>query len=153
VSNVIFLDSGPLGLITHPQRTAEVIAVTEWLARCILGGSRVFVPAIVYYELTRELLRANKTSSIRRLDAFVNVSPDRYVPLSDPALRLAAELWAKARQQGQQTADAKVIDIDVILAAQALSFGAPSSELVVATTNPRHLARFTTARHWNQILT
>jgi hypothetical protein len=60
VSQVLFLDSGPLGLLTHPQRSAEVLAVTEWLTRCLLSGSRVIVPAIVYYELKRELLRANK---------------------------------------------------------------------------------------------
>jgi hypothetical protein len=94
VSQVIFLDSGPLGLLLHPQRSAEVVAVTEWLSRCLLNGSRVFVPAIVYYELKRELLRANKASSIGRLDTFVNTMPGRYIPLSDEALRLAAELWA-----------------------------------------------------------
>jgi hypothetical protein len=60
VSQVLFLDSGPLGLLTHPQRSAEVLAITEWLTRCLLSGRRVIVPAIVYYELKRELLRANK---------------------------------------------------------------------------------------------
>ena len=29
----LFLDSGPLGLLTHPQRSGEVIATTEWLSR------------------------------------------------------------------------------------------------------------------------
>jgi len=151
VSQVLFLDSGPLGLLTHPQRSAEVVAVTEWLSRCPLSGSRVFVPAIVYYELKRELLRAKKTFSIGRLDAFINATPGRYVPLSDEALRLAAELWAKARQEGQPTADPKAIDIDVIIAAQALAFGAPSSYLLIATTNPKHLSQFTAAKHWNEI--
>lgn len=148
----LFLDSGPLGLLTHPQRSTEVIAVTDWLYRCLLSGSRAFVPAIVYYEIKRELLRANKLFSIGRLDAFVNATPERYVPLSDEALRLAAELWAKARQAGKPTADRRAIDIDAIIAAQALSFAQPSSQLVIATTNPKHLARFTSAKHWNEIL-
>jgi predicted nucleic acid-binding protein len=110
VSQFLFLDSGPLGLITHPQRSAEVIAATD------------------------------------------NVTPGRYVPLSDEALRLAAELWARSRQEGQPTADSKALDIDVILAAQALSFGVPPAEVVVATTKPRHFAQFITAKAWPEIL-
>jgi predicted nucleic acid-binding protein len=152
VSQALFLDSGPLGLLIHPQRSAEVVAITEWLSRCLLSGCQVFVPAIVYYELKRELLRAKKTFSIGRLDAFLNATPGRYLPLSDDALRLAAELWAKARQEGHPTADAKAIDIDVIIAAQVLSFGTPAAAPVVATTNPKHLSQFTAAKHWNEIL-
>ena len=146
----LFLDSGPLGLLTHPQRSAEVIAVTEWLAGFLYSGARVIVPAIVYYELKRELLRAKKTFGIGRLDAFVNAASGRYLPLSDEALRLAAELWAQSRQAGFPTAEPKALDIDVLIAAQALSFRDPS-EVVVATTNPRHLAQFVTARRWNEI--
>jgi len=152
VSQALFLDSGPLGLLTHPQRSAEVIAITDWLSRCLLNGNQVFVPAIVYYELKRELLRAKKTFSLGRLDSFVNATPARYVPLSDEALRLAAELWAKARQDGRPTADAKAIDVDVIVAAQSLTFQASSAEVVVVTTNAKHLAQFTAAKHWNEIL-
>jgi hypothetical protein len=77
----------------------------------------VIAPAIGYYELKRELLRANKTFSIGRLDEFINAIPGRYLPLSDEALRLAAELLAKSRQQGQPPADPKALDIDVIIAA------------------------------------
>jgi predicted nucleic acid-binding protein len=150
VSQFVVLDSGPLGLLTHPQRSAEVVAVTEWLSGCLLSGARVIVPAIVYYELKRELLRAQKTLSVGRLDAFVNAASGRYLPLSDEALRLAAELWAQSRRQGRPTAEANALDIDVLIAAQALLFAAPS-EVVVATTNPKHLAQFVTARHWNQI--
>jgi predicted nucleic acid-binding protein len=140
VSRFLVLDSGPLGLLTHPQRNAEVIAITEWLARCLLSGDRVIVPAIVYYELKRELLRAGKGMSIARLDAFPATTPGRYLPLSDEALRLAAELWAKARQQGRPGADAKDLDVDIILAAQALSFGPAPSDVVVASTNAKHLS-------------
>jgi predicted nucleic acid-binding protein len=151
VSRVFFLDSGPLGLLTHPQRSPEVLAVAEWLSRCLLSGSRVIVPAIVYYELKRELLRAKKGFGIARLDAFVAASPGRYLPLSDEALRLAADLWARSRQQGRPTADPKALDIDVIIAAQALSFVA-GEEVTVATTNPKHLAQFVTAKNWNEIV-
>jgi predicted nucleic acid-binding protein len=152
VSQILFLDSGPLGLITHPQRSAEVIAVTDWLSRCLFSGFRVMVPAIVYYELKRELLRARKTFSIGRLDAFINAAPGRYVPLSDEALRLAAELWAQARQKGKPTAEDSGLDIDVLIAAQALSFGAPPGDVVIATTNPKHLSQFISARTWSELL-
>ena len=110
------------------------------------------MPAIVYYDLKRELLRAKKTVSIGRLDVFINATPGRYLPLSDEALRLAAELWAKSRQEGQPTADSKAIGVDVILAAQAFSFGSSASQVIIATTNPKHLAQFINAKRWNEIL-
>jgi predicted nucleic acid-binding protein len=147
----IFLDSGPLGLLTQPQRSAEVIGVTEWLSRRLLAGAQIIVPAIVYYELKRELLRARKTGGIARLDAFVAAYPGRYLALTDEALRLAAELWAHSRQQGRPTAEAAALDIDVLVAAQVLSF-ADSADLIVATTNPKHLAQFIPAKNWDEIL-
>jgi predicted nucleic acid-binding protein len=148
VSDVLVLDSGPLGLITQPQRSHQVVAITDWLKDCLRTGARVLVPAIVYYEIKRELLRANKTVGIARLDLFVNAASDRYIPLTDDSLRLAAELWAHSRQAGRPTADATALDIDVLLAAQALKIaGTP----VIATTNPKHLSLFTPARHWKDI--
>jgi predicted nucleic acid-binding protein len=153
VSYVIVLDSGPLGLITHPRYgSAEVVEATDWISQSIFAGTRVIVPAIVYYELKRELLRARKSVGLSRLDEFVNATPDRYLPLSDEALRLAADLWARSRQAGRLTADPKALDIDVIIAAQALSIGADASDLVVATTNPKHLSQFVTAKHWSEII-
>ncbi len=148
MSDVLFLDSGPLGLITQPQRSHEVIAITDWLKNCLVAGARVVVPAIVYYEIKRELLRANKTIGIARLDAFVNAAPDRYVPLTDDALRFAAELWAQSRRAGRPTADATALDIGVLLAAQALRIGGAP---VIAPTNQKHLSQFIPARHWSDI--
>ncbi len=152
MSRFLVLDSSPLGLLTHPQRNTEVVAITDWLAKCLISGNRVIVPAIIHYELRRELLRANKTIGVARLDAFSEQTPGRYLPLSDEALRLAAELWAMARQQGQPTADVKDLDVDVILAAQALSFGPASVDVIVVTTNPKHLSQFITAKNWNEII-
>jgi predicted nucleic acid-binding protein len=148
VNETLFLDSGPLGLITQPQRTPEVVAITNWLKDCLSSGARVLVPSIVYYEIKRELLRANKVIGIARLDAFVNAASDRYVPLTDDALRFAAELWAQSRRAGRPTADATALDIDVLLSAQALRF---SGSPLIATTNPKHLSQFVPARHWMDI--
>ena len=148
MSDVLFLDSGPLGLITQPQRTREVVGITDWLIECLHAGARVMVPAIVYYEIKRELLRANRTVGIARLDAFVSAAPDRYIPLTDDALRFAAELWAQSRRTGRPTADATALDIDVLLAAQALRLGRSP---IVATTNPKHLSQFVPAQLWSDI--
>ncbi len=123
MSDVLLLDSGPLGLITQPQRSHEVVAITDWLKDCLNAGARVLVPAIVYYEIKRELLRANKAIGIARLDAFVNAAPDRYVPLTDDALRFAAELWAQSRRAGRPTADAMALDIDIIAGRAGSPYG------------------------------
>jgi hypothetical protein len=40
------------------------------------------------------------------------------------------------------------LDIDVILAAQAVTIGA---EVIVITTNPRHISRFVMARLWREL--
>jgi hypothetical protein len=65
---------------------------------------------------------------------------------------LAAELWAQSRQAGRPTAGPNALDIDVLIAAQALSFGAAASEVVIITTNPKHLSQFIAAKHWNELL-
>jgi predicted nucleic acid-binding protein len=84
------------------------------------------------------------------LDAFVQIDPSRYLALTDEAMRLAAELWAKARQQGRPTAPELDLDIDVILATQALVLSVGAGVIVV-TTNPRHLSQFVDARLWSDV--
>ena len=124
--------------------------MNRWLIDRLSSGDALLVPAIIYYELRRELLRARKASGLARLDAFVQVDPGRYLALTDEALRLAGELWAQARQQGRPTAPAQDLDIDVILAAQALVIGV-EAEVIVVTTNPRHLRQFVDARLWTDV--
>ena len=150
MSRILVLDSSPLGLLTHPQRTADVIEISDWVSAALRRGSRILVPAIIYYELKRELLRARKESGIRRLDAFTDAVPGRYLPLTDEALRLGAELWARSRQAGRATAHPEAIDIDAMLAAQALSCGVALYNVVVVTTNPKHLSQFVATMHWKE---
>jgi len=115
------LDSGPLGLITNPKLSPESVACAQWLQGHITSGNQIIIPEIADYEVRRELLRANKTKGLSRLDDLAKLI--EYLPIKTIAMRQAAKLWAQARQQGQPTSGDKTIDGDMILVAQALTFG------------------------------
>ena len=141
------LDSGPLGLITNPKLSTESEACAHWLQTHITSGSRTIIPEIADYEGRRELLRANKTKGITRLDELGKLI--EYFPITTAAMRQAAKFWAEARQQGQPTAGDKTIDGDMILVAQAITLGVP--DIVIATTNVGHLSRFIAAELWQNV--
>jgi predicted nucleic acid-binding protein len=151
MSRVILLDAGPLGLLTNPKKTSETRAITQWVIDIMAAGHRLIVPAIADYEVRRELERAGQRRGLAQLDAFNLARTDRYLPLSDSALRLAAQLWAQARNAGMPTADPKELDCDVLIAAQALTMRTSTLDLVIATTNVGHLARFVAADLWTNI--
>lgn len=88
-------------------------------------------------------------AGLRRLDALS--LQYNYLPVTKQDWRQAALFWAQARQQRYQTADNKSLDADVILAAQAVTLGLPAGQVVIATTNVGHLARFTDAKRWQEI--
>jgi predicted nucleic acid-binding protein len=146
VIQAVFLDSSLLGLLANPRPSPERVASTTWLRLIAVAGVRVLVPEICDYEVRRELIRANRLRGLAQLEALISLS--EYVPLTTAAMRQAAQSWAQARQQGQPTAGDRMIDCDMILVGQMLTFGLPTSEIVVATTNLRHLARFVPAAHW-----
>jgi predicted nucleic acid-binding protein len=141
------LDSRPLGLITNPKLSPESIGCAQWLQTHIKSGNRVIIPEIADYEVRRELLRANKTKGIARLDNLANLI--EYLPINTVTMHRAAKLWAQARQQGQPTAGDKTIDGDMILVAQALTLGVP--DVVITTKNVGHLSRFITAELWRNV--
>lgn len=144
--SVLLLDSGPLGLVTHPRGPADAVACKEWLRRMVSAGARVMIPEIADYEVRRELLRGRKHRGIQQLEALIRTT--EFLALTTPAMRRAAEFWADARQTGQQTAADERLDADVILAAQAATLELPD---VVATSNLRHLGRFCGAMLWSDI--
>ncbi len=147
MSRAVVLDAAPLGLLSAPPHRPGARACALWLSGLMRAGSRIVVPEITDYEVRRELLRAGKTRSVRRLDDLAKAT--EYLPITTAAMRRAAELWAQARQVGQPTAGDNTIDADIILAAQALTLGAP--QVVVATTNVGHLSRFVPAEDWQNI--
>ena len=148
---VISLDSSPLSLLTQRRGPAEAEACQKWLAQHLRAGTRIVVPSIVDYELRRELMRAGKTASVARLDAFLAADAARLIPMTDTALRRAASIWATARRAGLPTADPKELDIDVLQVAQIQGSGIDSASVVIATSNVGHLARFMRADFWQKL--
>ncbi len=56
------LDAGPLGMIANPRSSPESEECKSWLAELVYKGTQVV-------EVRRELLRADNTSGLARLDA------------------------------------------------------------------------------------
>ena len=142
----ILLDSYPLGALSHPTPDINIV---RWAADCQAAGHQIYIPEVIDYEVRRELLRARKYSGVRNLDALKAAL--RFLPITTSAMLLAADLWSQSRQSGLPTGDPKKLDIDVILAAQALTLGIPTGDLVIATSNVSHIARFVPADLWSSI--
>ena len=148
---IIVLDSGPLGDACRRRGNPDVEALTLWWIRAKANGAILAIPEIADFEVRRGLLLSGATAGIQRLD---NLREEfgHYIPISTVAMRKAAELWADARRKGVPTADEKEIDVDAILAAQAMLYVGLGDSLVVATYNAKHLCRFDLiARHWEEI--
>ncbi|HIK12794.1 MAG TPA: nucleic acid-binding protein [Oscillatoriaceae cyanobacterium M33_DOE_052] len=151
---LVLLDSGPLGMATHPQAKSPIHQeCSQWLNNLPLKGYIVGLPEIADYEVRRELIRAGKTQGIKRLDALKSQlqSQKLYFPITTATMLLAAQLWAQARQAGTPTADPKALDGDVILAAEAMLLASQSHQVIVASTNISHLSQFVDAREWQTI--
>src|SRR5262245_52039404 len=147
MSAAVILDSTPLGILAHPRSPPHAVSCRQWVGNLLSAGRRVIVPEIADYEVRRELVRVNSPQALVNLDQLgLRLE---YLPLSTAAMRLAAELWAQARNSGLPTAAGAALDGDAILAAQALTLG---SSIVVATGNPAHLSRFVTAQDWQSII-
>ncbi len=156
---LVLLDSGPLGLISHPRATSDANACKAWLSHLLAQNHTVVVPEIVYYETRRELRRVELKNGVpspglANMEAFA--AGAGIVPLTSAALHLASELWAIARNKHSAGAPDLALDADVILCAQAqslnpVSWGARGARVVIATTNVKHLVSFADADHWQNI--
>ena len=148
---IILLDSGPLGLVSKPRGKPDAERCREWIYALNQSGARVVIPEVADYEVRRELIRAGAETGVGRLDRLGSILD--YDPITTPAMRRAAELWALVRNAGTPTAHPLALDGDCILAAQALRLGGRGDAVTIATTNARHLGRFpgVDARHWQSI--
>lgn len=146
------MDTTPVGLAAQLPALPVRVAFHAWITDCKKAGHRIVVPEIADYGIRRELTRSNNSAALNRLDSFVMAAPGRYVPITTVAMRLAAELWAHARNSGLPTADRHAVDGDVIVAAQALTLGVPVGSVIVATDNVAHLSRYVASDHWTNIV-
>ncbi len=149
MTQIVLLDSTPVGLITNPKATPLAVECQQWLKSLLDRSYHVILPEIIDYEIRRELLRVNKIKSIRRLDELKSALI--YLPITTEVMLEAAQMWAQIRQQGKPTADDKALDGDVILAAQAILIRSEEYPVIIATSNPKHLSLFVDARDWQDI--
>jgi predicted nucleic acid-binding protein len=147
---IVFLDSWPVSLITHPQRSESAHDCRRWADRLLARRIRVCISEIIDYEVRREAVRRGSTRGLARLDHLPQYL--EYVAITTPHMRRAALLWAEARNRGRPTAAPAALDADVILAAQAQMIAEVAGDtVIVATENARHLAQFVDARRWQEI--
>lgn len=111
----------------------------------------IVVPEITDDEVRRELTRVGASESLRRLDALATTGQLTYAPITTPEWRQDALFWADARRRGLPTASPDALDADVLLAACAATIGLPGDQIIVATLNVGHLARYCDARLWTTI--
>ena len=69
MAEIIVLDSGPLGRLTHPARNPEIVT---WLEHLLEAGFRVVIPEIADYEVRRSFLLTPKLHTAAGLDELAN---------------------------------------------------------------------------------
>lgn len=146
----VLLDAGPLGLVTNTNpRNPEAVQCAQWLQSLLSSGIRVCIPEVSDYEVRRSLIKIDSKKSINKLDQLNSVLD--YQPITTLAMHQAAEFWARARKQGNPTADDKALDGDMVLVGQASGILQKGDSVIIATTNVKHIELFMDARQWNDI--
>jgi hypothetical protein len=156
---IVFLDSNILGLISNANTAFDESQQCErWFATLSIRGVRFVTSDICDYEVRRGLisfsLRSGRIpSGIRILDSLRTDGLLEFLAVSTEAWELAANLWARASNEGLTTRDEKNIDVDIIISAQyqLLRDEYPGRRVMVATTNLKHLSRFCDAAWWQDI--
>lgn len=152
---IVLIDSGVLGKLCNPNSSPEVVAARERLYALLTRGIYIISSQICDYEVRRSLmlnslrgLSSEGIDNLNQLSEFID-----FLSVSNSVLKEAASLWAEARLQGLPTADDKSLDADVIICAQykLLEQEYPGRYIVIATTNVKHLSRFTEAKEWQEI--
>ncbi len=89
---IIVLDTSIIGIVTNPKSSPTSFACTSWLKAKLANGDEIFLPEICDYEIRRELIRANKTQGLARLNTLKNLL--NYLPITTNAMHKAADFWA-----------------------------------------------------------
>lgn len=153
---ILLLDSGVLGKICNPNPSDEANAVKKWMYSLLAKGVVIVTSQICDYEIRRSLilnsirgLSSQGIDNLAQLEKIID-----FLPVNETILKTAFQIWAEVRSKGMSTADEKSLDADVIICAQwqLLSEEYPGRQVVIATTNVKHLSRFAQAKTWQDII-
>lgn len=156
---IVFIDTNILGLISNENTSFdEAQQCKKWFSVLLIRSVRVVTSDLCNYEemrglLSSSILKKEVAPGIKSLESLKADGFLEFLPVSTEALDLAAKLWARASTSGQTTRDEKDIDIDIIISAQyqLLKDEFPGQQVIVATTNLKHLSIFCEAAHWRDI--
>jgi len=94
----VLFDSGPLGLAVCRTGTTGLSALETRLTELEKAGVTILIPAVIDYELRRELVRVGATTKLRKLNGLqIRFS---ILPITPAAWLRAAEFWALTRRMG-----------------------------------------------------
>ena len=152
MARVILLDAGLVGLACSSPKTSQAQAFNVWLTALPLPDTNMLIADVTRFEVRRELIRIKAQVKLERLDRLCFKLGT--FPVTTEAWERAADFWAIVRQAGHPTASPDALDADAILAAVAATISRPGDQVVIATTNIRHLSWFPgiDARRWVDIL-
>lgn len=152
---IVFIDSGVLGLLTHPKKEGKPALCEDWLYSLLAKGVYVVSSDICDYEVRRSLLlesvKKKSFESLDNLDELRNVID--FLKLETTVIFKASQIWMETRRKGRKTADDYEMDVDIIILAHwyLLKQQYPSRYIVIATTNVKHFEEFSEALNWEEI--
>jgi predicted nucleic acid-binding protein len=150
----IIVDSGILGQLARPTLGQDSQFLKRWFDRTLIRAN-VCSSKICDYEIRRGLLLAQKQGLVAEgltiLDRLHQII--EFLPVDETILNIAADIWATARMGGQPTAGDRNLDADMIICAtwKYLKTYHPGQEVIIATTNIRHLSLFANAVTWEDL--
>jgi predicted nucleic acid-binding protein len=151
---IIFIDSNILGQLCSPNSTDDLAILENWFERS-LSRCTVVSSMVCDYEVRRGLLLTQKqgiiASGLPLLDDLHQLID--FLPVDKTVWTLAVDIWARARASGQPTAGERNLDADMVICAtwQDLATRYPGQEVIIATTNIRHLSRFANVTKWEDL--
>lgn len=152
---IIFLDTGILGNLSHPNPTSDISQCQEWFYNLLGKGVTFYSSVVCDYEVRRGIImgirKGASSEGLRELE-YLSEFID-YLLVDQKVAQQASEFWVQARLMGTPTSDNKVLDADMLIAAHwhFLAKENPGQYVVIATTNTKHLSLFAEAQHWQNI--
>lgn len=143
---LLVLDTGPLGLLTNPNKTEKPEACRHWFENMAQNGARVAVPQTSYEEVCIGIQHAHTVHGIDRLNKFVNEVYDRnlWIATNRVVTMEAERLQESTKTRGKMTGDPNELNPDCKIAAacklapQLLDDIPQGTRCVVVTDNIKH---------------